>query len=122
MVGINENFLRALLQCYVLMILYFHGGNYHIWSQQDSSESFAANGNKAAAQGKKFDFEIGDNPVSLILTLNCIRYPALPLVHNIYYLGGGVPWLQTTFPPEFFNYLYTICIYTNHNHISGKKI
>ena len=23
----------------------------------------------------------------IILTLNCIRYPALPLVHN-----GGVPW------------------------------
>ena len=55
------------------------------------------------------------------LTLNCIRYPALPLVHN----GGGfhgTPPEKTTFPPEFLNYLYTICIYTNHNHISGKKI
>ena len=55
------------------------------------------------------------------LTLNCIRYPALPLVHN----GGfhGTPPEKTTFPPEFFSYLYTICIYTsrNHNHISGKK-
>ena len=29
---------------------------------------------------------------------------------------------KTTFPLEFLNYLYTICIYTNHNHISGKKI
>ena len=35
------------------------------------------------------------------LTLNCIRYPALPLVHK-----------KTTFPPEFGNYLYTIYIYT----------
>ena len=54
------------------------------------------------------------------LTLNCIRYPALPLVHN----GGfhGTPPEKTTFPPELFNYLYTICIYTNHNHIPGKKI
>ena len=54
------------------------------------------------------------------VTLNCIRYPALPLVHN----GGfhGTPPEKTTFPPEFLNYLYTISIYTNHNHISGKKI
>ena len=28
---------------------------------------------------------------------------------------------KTTFPREFFNCLNTICIYTNHNHISGKK-
>ena len=42
-------------------------------------------------------------------TLNCIRYPALPLVHN----GGfhGTPPEKTTFPPEFFNYLYTIYMY-----------
>ena len=55
----------------------------------------------------------------LSLTLNCIRYPALPLVHN----GGfhGTPPEKTTFPPEFCNYLYTIYMYTNHNHISGKK-
>ena len=36
----------------------------------------------------------------------------------------GVPWnplKKTTFPPGFFNYHYTMCIYTNHNHISGKK-
>ena len=34
------------------------------------------------------------------------------------------PPRETTFPPEFFNYPYTIyiyIIYTNHNHISGKK-
>ena len=48
-----------------------------------------------------------------VLTVNCIRYRALPLVHN-----GG---FHVTFPPDFLNYLYTICIYTNHNHISGKK-
>ena len=31
------------------------------------------------------------------------------------------PPKKTTFPPEFLNHFYTICIYTNHNHISGKK-
>ena len=46
--------------------------------------------------------------IRLFLTLNCIRYPALPLVHK------GVPWnppKKNTFPPELFNYLYTI-VYT----------
>ena len=52
------------------------------------------------------------------LTLNCIRYPALPLVHK----GGSMePPKKTTFPPEFFNYLYPMYIYTNRNHISGEK-
>ena len=33
----------------------------------------------------------------------------------------GTPLEKTTFPPESFKYLYTIYIYTNCNHISGKK-
>ena len=62
----------------------------------------------------------GDVHMSKFINTNCIRYPALLLVHN----GGGSmePPRKTTFPLEFLNYLYTICIYTNHNHISGKKI
>ena len=51
-------------------------------------------------------------------TLNCIRYPALPLVHTRFH---GTPPEKTTFPPEFSNYLYTIYMYTNNNHISGRK-
>ena len=74
--------------------------------------------------GLKIIFQVESNTSCIItlilpLTLNCIRYPALPLVHN----GGfhGTPPEKTTFPPEFVNYLYTICIYTNHNHISVSK-
>ena len=50
-------------------------------------------------------------------TLNCIRYPALLLVHK------GVPWYplkKTTFLPDFFNYFYTMYTYINHHHISAK--
>ena len=52
--------------------------------------------------------------------INTYRYPALPLVHN----GSSMepPLKKTSFPSEFLNYLYTLYIYTNHNHISGKKI
>ena len=53
------------------------------------------------------------------LTLNCIRYPALPLVHK----GGSMepPLKKTTFPLEFLNYLYTIYIYTLITTIFQKK-
>ena len=89
-----------------------------------------------------FQHSLYDFKLTMTLTLNCIRYPALPLVHNRDYLGaqhmlifgtrcstpltlncsmGTPPPEKTTFPPEFINYLYTGCIYTNHNHISGKK-
>ena len=53
-------------------------------------------------------------------TLNCIRYPHLPLVHK----GGSMePPKKTTFPPEFFDYFDTIYgIYTNHNHIPAKSL
>ena len=49
------------------------------------------------------------NSVNLLtLTLNCIRYSDLPLVHK----GGGfhgTPLLQkTSFPPEFSNHFLTI--------------
>ena len=54
------------------------------------------------------------------LTLNCIRYPALPLVHN----GGfhGTPPEKTTFPPEFFLIIFTPNVYTLITTIfQGKK-
>ena len=47
-----------------------------------------------------------------ILTLNCIRYPALPLVHK------GKPVSHRNFLILFTPYIY---IYTNHNRIKGKK-
>ena len=56
---------------------------------------------------------------NFVLTLNCIRYPDHPLVHK------GIPWnppKKTTFPPEFLNHFYTICIYTNLNYIAGIEI
>ena len=61
---------------------------------------------------------ISNSYLQLPLTLNCIRYLDLPLLHK----GGSVePPKKTTFTPELFNYFYTICLYTNHNHISGKR-
>ena len=52
------------------------------------------------------------------LTLNCIRYPALPLVHK-----GMEPPISKPLSDQNFVIIFTpyIYIYTNHNHISGKK-
>ena len=52
------------------------------------------------------------------LTLNCIRYPALPLVHK------GVPWnplLRKPLSHRNFSIFFTLYIHTLINHISGKK-
>ena len=47
------------------------------------------------------------------LTLNCMTYPALPLVHE------GDLTKKTIFPPVFFDYFYTI--YTLITTIFQKK-
>ena len=52
---------------------------------------------------------------TIVLTLNCIRYPALPLVH-------GTPPLRKPLSHRKFLIIFTPYIYTYHNHISGKKI
>ena len=52
---------------------------------------------------------------TVFLTLNCIRYSDLPLVHNETLLK------KTTFPMEFYNYFYTMYTYTNHIQIPAKK-
>ena len=45
--------------------------------------------------------------IFFLLALNCIRYPTFPLVHKGVH---GTPE-KTTFPLEYFDYLYTIYIY-----------
>ena len=66
---------------------------------------------KGSAQGKRYHFT---------LTLNCIRYPALPLVHN-----GGVPWNPPQRKPlSHWNFLiiFTPYVYTLITTIfQGKK-
>ena len=50
-----------------------------------------------------------------LITINCIRYLDLPLVHK----GAWNSTKKTIFPADFF-FLHHI-IYTNHNHIPAKK-